>query len=557
MNGGITMSNMIKVTLPDGTKECEKGTTVAQVLGTGKNIGDPLIVTMNGVETELSRKIYSDCSIIPYNISSPFGARTYMRSVVFLLIRAVRDVFPAARVTIEHSLGKGLYGEIHMDRKLTKEDIDSIKQRMHQIVDEDEPISPMRMKKEEAEEIFRAAGMDNKVRILKYMDAEHVNVYKCGDMYDYFYGLMVPSMGYLKLFDIMIYEPGFILRYPRRTSPLSIPEFTDSPKIAKIFKETEDWARILDVLDVGALNEKVESGEIRDFILVAEGLHEKKIAAIADKIYENKDKIKIVLIAGPSSSGKTTFSRRLAIQLRVLGLRPYAISLDDYFIERDKTPRDENGNPDFESINALDVNLFNEHLTSLMDGKEIEFPRYNFKTGKRERSNKRFKMDEKSVLVIEGIHGLNELLTSSIPRENKYKIYISALTQLNIDDHNRIPTTDVRVIRRIVRDNMSRGRSAETTLMTWQSVREGEDKNIFPYQEEADIMFNSTLDYEMCILKRHSKRLLDNIKSDSPVYLEAKRLRAFLSFFKETKEDIVPKNSIIREFIGGSCFEDV
>jgi uridine kinase len=310
----------------------------------------------------------------------------------------------------------------------------------------------------------------------------------------------------------------------------------------------------LDLADVGALNDKVVSGDIGELILVAEGLHEKKIANIADKIYENKDRIKLVLIAGPSSSGKTTFSKRLSIQLRVLGMKPYAISLDDYFVNREQTPKDEKGNFDFESINALDIPLFNKHLSELLDEKEVEFPVFNFVKGQREWNGKKYKMEKDSILVIEGIHGLNEILTNSVLRENKYKIYISALTQLNIDDHNRIPTTDVRILRRIVRDNMSRGKNAEATILSWPSVRAGEDKNIFPFQEEADTMFNSTLTYEMSILKKYAVPLLKEITKSSPVYIEAKRLLIFLSYFLECGEDMIPNNSIIREFIGGSCF---
>nr|WP_277998967.1 nucleoside kinase [Moorella sulfitireducens] len=343
--------------------------------------------------------------------------------------------------------------------------------------------------------------------------------------------------------------------YPHAGDPFNIPPFNDLPKLARIFKEAEEWAAILDVGDVGGLNDKVASGEIKDIILVNEGLHEKKIANIADKIYASKDKIKIVLIAGPSSSGKTTFAKRLSIQLRVLGLKPYPLSLDDYFVDRERTPRDENGNYDFESIRALDLELFNRHLTSFLNGEEVEMPQFNFCTGLREWNGRKYKMEKDSVLVIEGIHGLNEILTSSVPRENKYKIYISALTQLNIDNHNRIPTTDGRLIRRIVRDYLYRGRDAETTILTWPQVRAGEEKNIFPFQEEADVMFNSELVYEMCVLKKYAVPLLQEINPGSPAYPEAKRLLTFLSYFLEADENVIPKNSIIREFIGGSCFE--
>ncbi len=468
------------------------------------------------------------------------------------------EIYPDARVVIEHSLSKSIYGEIHFPRELNEQDIDAVKEKMIEIVQRDMEIEKIKISKEEALKIFESYEMSDKLRLLKYIDIPYINLYRCGDLYDYFYGPMVPSTGYLKLFDLKYYKPGFILMYPHEDDIYNIKPFKDLPKLARVFKETEDWAKILDVADVGALNDAVKSEDINELILVAEGLHEKKIANIADKIYENKEKIKIVLIAGPSSSGKTTFSKRLAVQLRVLGLKPKAISLDDYFVDREFTPLDEKGNYDFERLESLDIDLFNKHLTALLAGREVELPVFNFITGKRESLGIKYKMDNRSILVIEGIHGLNETLTSSISKENKYKIYVSALTQLNIDDHNRISTTDVRLLRRIVRDNRYRGKNAEATLLSWESVRNGEEKNIFPYQEEADIMFNSTLVYEMCILKKFAQPLLKEIPADSPAYLEANRLLSFLNYFIDVKDDVVnnviPNNSILKEFIGGSCF---
>lgn len=551
------MGNTIRISIDGKYKgDYKPGLSIAQLLGPNKEMGAPLVALVDGKPEELTSKIYEDCNIVPIDIKDPLGARVYARSLIFVLVRAVSELFPGSRVAIEHSLGKGLYGEIYHNKELCQKDIDDIKKRMSEIIESDDIIEKHAFSKDEAAKIFAAQGMKGKLRLLNYLPDEKVYLYKCGDVYDYFYGYMLPSTGYLKLFDLILYEPGFILRYPNHESPFKIQEFKPLPKLSKVFREAEEWAKILDVVDIGSLNEKVDNGEIKDFILVAEALHEKKIANIADRIYENKDRIKIVLIAGPSSSGKTTFSKRLSVQLRVLGLRPQPISLDDYFLERDKTPLTKDGKYDFENVNALDLDLFNRHLTQLLEGEEVEFPLFNFVTGTREKSGKRFRMDKDSVLVIEGIHGLNELLTSSIPRENKYKIYISALTQLNIDDHNRIPTTDVRVLRRIVRDNMSRGRDAETTLITWPMVREGEEKYIFPFQEDADVMFNSTLDYEMCVLKNHAEKLLDSIGKDSPVYVEAKRLKIFLSYFRTAPDELVPGNSIIREFIGGSYFFD-
>lgn len=551
------MAGQIKVNFVNGdVREYPIGSTVAEILGTGKNINEPVCAIVDSEVAELARRIHYDITLSAVTIESPLGERTYIRSVIFLLILAVDELLPGARVTFEHALNKGLYGEIHYTRDITAEDITNIKFKMEELAKADLPIEKIKLKKEEVVKIFESYGMSDKLRLMNYIDLPYINVYKCGHLYDYFYGTMVPSTGYITLYDLQFYKPGFILLYPHINDHMKLPVFKDLPKLAKVFKETEDWAKILDVADVGSLNNKVVSGQIDNLILVAEGLHEKKIANMADKIYENKDKLKMVLIAGPSSSGKTTFSKRLSIQLQVLGLRPYAISLDDYFVPREFTPVDENGNYDFECLGALDVDLFNKHLCALLNGEEIEFPRFNFITGTRENSGNKFRMDDKSILVIEGIHGLNEKLTSSISKENKYKIYISALTQLNIDDHNRIPTTDVRLIRRIVRDNTYRGRTAETTILSWPSVREGEEKNIFPYQEEADAMFNSTLAYELCILKKSVEPLLRKIEKGGPAYIETKRLLLFLDYFKEIEENMIPKNSIIREFIGGSCFYD-
>ncbi len=343
--------------------------------------------------------------------------------------------------------------------------------------------------------------MKDKVRLLSHIPHEEVKLYELDGRYDYFYGPMAYSTGAIKNFDIMYYDPGFILRYPREKDPFNIPEFVEYKKLTKIFRETEEWAKILDVGDVGALNDKVVYGEIKDIIRVSEALHEKKIANIADMIYD-KENIKMVLISGPSSSGKTTFANRLGIQLRVNALVPVPISLDNYFVNREDTPKDENGDYDFESIDALDINLFNENLKRILDGEEVQIPTFNFKKGKREYNGKKIKLPKNGILIVEGIHGLNPILTREISDKNKFKIYISALTQLNIDNHNRVSTTDVRIIRRLVRDYLSRGYGGEETLKMWPSIKRGEDRNIFVFQENADVMFNSTIVYELCILKK-------------------------------------------------------
>lgn len=512
-----------------------------------------ILAKINEEIFELNSPIEKEGKFELIDISTDIGMSVYIRSLQFVLIKAVYDIFPEAFVTIEHSLGRGIFGEIHKEEKVREEDILRIKNRMQQIINADIHIEKISVKRKKAIEIFANYSMYDKVRLLNHLNKDTVSLYKMDDRYDYFYGPMAYSTGILKLFDLIYYNTGFILRFPTQEAINVIPPYEGYSKLAKIFYETEQWGKILHVGDVGALNDKVENGDIINMVRVAEALHEKKIANIADKIHE-REKVKIVLIAGPSSSGKTTFSRRLGIQLRVNGLMPIPISLDDYFVDRDKTPRDENGEYDFESIEALDLKLFNEHLNRLLKGEEVEIPTFNFKVGKREWLGNTLKVPNNGILVVEGIHGLNEKLTSTIPKENKFKIYISALTQLNIDNHNRIATTDVRKIRRIVRDYLSRGYAAEETLAMWPSIKRGEEKNIFVFQEEADIMFNSTLVYELCILKKYALEQLSSVKSSSSVYYEALRLRSFLKFFKDLDGKYVPDNSILREFIGGSCF---
>ncbi|MDT8718525.1 nucleoside kinase [Clostridium sp. 19966] len=503
--------------------------------------------------TEINGALESGGVIEPVYINDRRGLKTYERTLQYILIKAVYDLFPKAKVTMEHSLGNGIFGEIHKQEALDSEDILKIKERMQQIVNQNITINKIYVSREKAIEVFTDYNMEDKVRLLKHMDIDRLKLYELDGRYDYFYGPMAPSTGIINLFDLVYYEPGFLLRLPSEKSPLEIAEFVEQKKLSRIFYETETWGNILGVADVGSLNDKVENKDIINIIRVAEALHEKKIANIADMISDRKE-TKLVLIAGPSSSGKTTFSKRLGIQLRVNGLMPVPISLDDYFVGREFTPKDENGEYDFESIYALDLELFNKDLNDLMKGKEVEIPSFNFKTGEREWTGHRLKLPDNGIIVVEGIHGLNDMLTSTVPRENKFKIYISALTQLNLDDHNRISTTDVRIIRRIVRDFLSRGYGGEQTLNMWPSIRRGEEKNIFVFQEQADAMFNSTLVYELCVLKRFAIEELKKIKNDSPVYYEATKLISFLSFFKDVDTELVPENSLLREFIGGSCF---
>lgn len=546
----------IKLNLSNGREIfVEKGTNLAQIVKDNyveKEI--PIVLAkINGKYNELTRELDKGGSFEPIDTSINIGMRAYVRTLQFVLIKAVLDLFPGAQITIEHSISKGLFGEIHKETPLCPEDIENIKSEMKKIIDKDFTIKKFSVSKEEAVNIFTQYNMEDKLRLLRHVSSENLKLYELDGRYDYFYGSMAYSTGVLKYFDLIYYEPGFILRYPAEKNPTVIPAFVEYRKLSKIFYETEQWGNILGVGDVGSLNDKVINGDILNIIHVAEALHEKKIAYIADMINERKG-TKVILIAGPSSSGKTTFARRLGIQLRVNGFLPIPISLDDYFVDREHTPKDEYGEYDFESIYALDINLFNKHLEALLNGEEVELPTYNFKKGTREWNGHKIKLPSNGVLIVEGIHGLNEMLTSSIPKENKFKIYISALTQLNIDDHNRIATTDVRIVRRMVRDFLSRGYGGEATLKMWPSIRRGEEKNIFVFQEEADVMFNSILVYELCVLKKYALEELKKIDENSPVYYEALRLISFLNFFKEVDMKFVPNNSILKEFIGGSIF---
>jgi uridine kinase len=546
----------LKLTLSNGkTIEAEKGKILYEIFKENyENQVLPIVLAkVNEKYYEFTRTLEDGGIFDIVDTRTNLGMKTYVRTLQFVLIKAVLDLYPEAQITIEHSISKGLFGEVHKNSPLTCEDVGDIKVRMQDIIEKDLPIKKIEVSRQEAIRIFTEYNMQDKLNLLNHVAIDKVKLYELDGRYDYFYGSMAYSTGVLKYFDLMCYESGFILRYPTQNQPDVIPKFVEYKKLAKIFYETEQWGNILGVGDVGSLNEKVDNKDILNIIHVAEALHEKKIAYIADMIHERKD-TKLVLIAGPSSSGKTTFARRLGIQLRVNGLMPIPISLDDYFVNREKTPKDEFGEYDFESIYALDLELFNKHLEALLRGEEVEIPTFNFRKGEREWNGEKIKLPYNGVLVVEGIHGLNEMLTSSIPKENKFKIYISALTQLNLDNHNRIATTDVRMVRRMVRDYLSRGYGAEQTLKMWPSIRRGEEKNIFVFQEEADVMFNSTLVYELCVLKKYALEELKKITSESPAYYEALRLKSFLNFFKEVDMKVIPENSILREFVGGSVF---
>jgi uridine kinase len=545
----------IKIRIKEITIEVDRGISCYDLMKEyGYDHKVPIVlVKVDGELKELSTILEDNCDLEFIDITDKQGMMCYIRSLQFVLIKATKDLFPDSRIKIEHSLSKGLFGEIYKDVHLGIDDIYAIKKRMHEISDANMEIKKKNYSKEDAIELFKEAGMEDKVSLFSNVNQSSLVIYKLEEEIGYFYGLMIPFTGLLEYFDLIYYDPGFILRFPTQEEPTKIPRFEKHKKLAKVFYEAEKWGDVLDIAHVGALNDEIEHGDIVTLVRVAEALHEKKIANIADKIKKNNN-IKLILIAGPSSSGKTTFCKRLGIQMRVNGLIPVPISLDDYFIDREQTPKDEFGEYDFESINALDLKLFNEHLQMLLNGEEVKLPTFNFITGKREWLGNKVKLPDEGVIVIEGIHGLNEVLTASIPYNHKFKIYISPLTQINMDDHNRIATTDVRMIRRIVRDYLSRGYDVEYTLKMWTSIRRGEDKNIFPYQEGADVMFNSALIYELAVLKKYALAELYKVQPQSTVYNEARRLIEFLHFFKEVDKDVVPTNSLIREFIGGSCF---
>jgi uridine kinase len=510
---------------------------------------------VNNMLRELTYIPEGDVELEFVDLTSEDGERIYVRSLSCVFIRAAREIIKGCRVSIEHSLGNGIYCEIHGDRSITESDVLAIEKRMREIIQKDIPFIKESIPLEEAVEMFEKDGQLDKVRLLKYRKRPFINIYSCGWFKDYFYGYMVPSTGFLKKFGLKFYPPGLILQFPNRYSPGDIPPYIDQPKLAAVFKEAEQWGEILGVADVGSLNERISMGRGRELVRIAEALHEKKIAQIADEIAQHSDRLRVILIAGPSSSGKTTFAQRLSVQLKVNGLRPVSVSLDDYFVNRDMTPRDENGNYDFESIEAIDLALFNRQLVELIEGKKVEVPTYNFQKGVREYRGNMLQVEKNQPIIIEGIHGLNERLTSSIPKENKFKIYVSALTQLNIDDHNRIPTTDTRILRRIVRDSQFRSNDALNTIKMWPSVRRGEEKYIFPFQEDANVMFNSALIYELSVLKRYAEPLLQKIDSRYREFSKARILLKFLDYFLPfDEEDEIPPNSIIREFIGKSCF---
>lgn len=551
---------MVKVTIGDKVYEVEQGTTleeIAKLHGEAPDAGDIVLAYRNGHLCELFKTVEEDAVVSFLTTMSKSGNSTYKRSVVLMMMKAFRDVAKrtgsSGRIRVLFSLSKGFYCEFkNKNVKVTEDLLKQVEERMREMVDENIPIEKKTYPSYDLINRFERQGRTDKVELFKYRRASNTNAYILDGFEDYYYGFMVPSTGYLKYFALFKYEDGFVLQLPSRSKPRVVPEFKPQHKLFDVLKQSDDWGVMLGMDTVGGLNDTIASGEIADMMLVQEALQEKNIAKIAEQI-KNQGK-KFVLIAGPSSSGKTSFSHRLSIQLKAMGLNPHPIALDNYFVERQYTPRDEFGNYDFECLEAVDVKQFNEDMVRLLNGETVPMPTFDFIDGKREYKGNVMEIKETDVLVIEGIHGLNPKMSELLPDESKFKIYISALTQLNVDEHNRISTTDGRLIRRIVRDARTRGHSAAKTISMWDSVRRGEEKNIFPYQEEADAMFNSALIYELSVIKPHVEPLLFAIPRDSEEYQEAKRLLKFLDYFLGISSENIPNNSILREFVGGSCF---
>ena len=549
---------MIKVTAGQSIYEVEEGTTLEQLAKQLQKKEEPVILLayMDGKLTELFTEIKKDCHVRFVTLKEQAGYMAYKRTATFIFLKACEDLLgkgESTKIAIDYSIGNSIFCDFSsMERVVDDKFADSIQKRMEQLYESDLPITKRSLDTDQASRYFDSVGLKGKRELFKFRRESKTNIYSMDGYDNYFYGYTAPSTGYIPTFLVSAYQHGVVLQIPKRKQTEEIVPFTPQPKLFHVMQRSREWTKTMGVDTVGALNDEITYGNINHLILLQEGLQEKLLADISDEIV-SKNK-RIILIAGPSSSGKTTFSHRLSIQLEIAGLTPHPVSMDDYFLDRELSPRDENGNYNFETIASLDVNLLTKHINQLLNGEEVDVPSYNFVTGKREYHGHKLKIGQKDVLVMEGIHGLNGTLTNEIPEDAKYRIYVSALNQINLDEHNRIPSSDGRLLRRIVRDAMTRGNDARETISRWDSVRKGEEDNIFPYQEEADVMFNSTLVYELCVLKRKALEELDKVSADSSVYDEVKRLKAFLGFFDEIDKALVPENSILREFIGGSIF---
>lgn len=518
---------------------------------------DIILAFVDNKLRELFKTVTKDCTVKFVTTKDSAGKKTYKRGMTLVLLKAIHDEIGnqnVEKVLVEYAIGPGYYCEIKSDAVLDEALIERIERRMRKIITDDIPFQKRSITTDEAIELFKNYRMYDKEKLFRYRRVSKANIYKLGGFEDYFYGYMPPKTGMLQYFKLYKYDEGLIMQLPSDEDPRVVPPFEPRLKLFQVLKESNRWGNTMKIETVGALNDVICKGDINDLVLVQEALQEKKIGEIAEQIIANPSN-KFIMVSGPSSSGKTTFSHRLSIELRTHGLNPLPIALDNYFVDRDNTPLDAEGNPNFECLEAIDIEQFNKDMMELLKGERVELPTYNFKIGKREYKGNYQQLGKDDVLVIEGIHGLNDKLSHSLPKESKFKIYISALTQLNIDEHNRIPTTDGRLIRRMVRDARTRGTSAKETIAMWPSVRRGEEENIFPFQEEADVMFNSALIYELAILKLYAEPILFGIDRDCPEYVEAKRLLKFLDYFIGVSPEEIPRNSIIREFIGGSYFK--
>lgn len=541
------------------TKEFPEGSSLLNIYE-GFNLEmpyGPVSAKVNNKVESLDFRVYYNKDVEFLDITTTSGMRTYVRSLCFILVRAVEELYPEGTVSLEYPVSKGYFCNLHIGRPVELDDVQRIKQKMHEIIEANLPFLRTEAHTDEVVNLFLQRGMTDKVKLLKTSGQLYTCYYRLGDTVDYYYGSLVPSTGYIHLFDIAKYYDGLLLRIPSRENPGKLEEVIKQEKMLEVFQEYHRWNRIMGISTVGDFNVACNEGHATDLINLSEALQEKKISRIADEITnrnQNGERVKLVLISGPSSSGKTTFSKRLSIQLMANGLKPYPISLDDYFVDREKTPLDANGKHDFESLYALDLPFFESQLSDLLAGKEVELPRFNFTTGKREMTGNKLRIDDHMILILEGIHALNPALTPNIPAANKFKVYVSALTTIQLDYHNYIPTTDNRLLRRIIRDYKYRNYSAEETIARWGSVRAGEDKWIFPYQEYADAMFNSALLFELAVLKDYVEPILRKVPNNSPEYSEAHRLLRFLSYFVSVRDKELPPTSLLREFLGGSSF---
>jgi len=555
----IKANDTLNISLPSGkVYRINRGLTLLQIheIIQEKCKWPVIVAKVDNDLKELNFTPQSDCSIEFFDTSTDDGMRIYKRTAIMILVMAIKKVLPNSDVRVMQSLSNALYCEIDKIKSLTHKDVKEIENKMWEIVRSSQPLIKKTVSVNEAVQIYKDGKLHDKSELLKYRNMPYVNLYSCMGYHDYFYGFMAPDTSYITQFKLNLYSPGIILELPKKSNPAEIPTYEEQGKLPQIYFNANKWGENINVKDIASLNKCVEEGRFKELILMCEALHEKRIIQIADEILKNKDKVAVILIAGPSSSGKTTFSKRLTLQLKVNGINTVPISMDDYFVNRCDCPKDEYGNLNFESVETIDIPLFNDHISRLIQLERLEVPKFDFLTGSRRYVGNYMQLKEGELLIIEGIHALNDKLTVSIPKWKKFKIFVSALTHLNIDNHNKIPTTDIRLLRRIIRDNFYRGSDAKSTLSLWSNVRKGEYENILPFQDDADEFFNSSFSYELCTLKKYAEPLLNTVSKSNPYYSDAKRLRRFLSYIitENECEKYIPQTSILREFIGGSCF---